>query len=66
MEADLDIPEATISWALGHVPGHRTTQIYIRRSDAKCDDANRKVIDYLKEAVPHLTTQDGKLNCNRL
>jgi integrase len=52
MAADLDIPEATISWALGHVPGHRTTQIYIRRSDAKCDDANRKVIDFLKGDRP--------------
>lgn len=45
--AELDIPEATISWGLGHVPGHRTTQIYIKRNDMKCDDANRAVIDYL-------------------
>jgi integrase len=52
MAAELDIPEATISWALGHVPGHRTTQIYIRRSDAKCDDANRMVIDCLKGDRP--------------
>ncbi len=59
MAAELDIPEATISWALGHVPGHRTTQIYIRRSDAKCDEANRLVIDYMKGTVPHFTAQDG-------
>lgn len=25
---------------------------------AKCDDANRKVIDFLKGDVPHLTAQD--------
>ena len=56
---ELDIPEATISWALGHVPGHRTTQIYIRRSDAKCDEANRLVIDYMKGTVPHFAAQDG-------
>jgi integrase len=59
MAAELDIPEPTISWALGHVPGHRTTQIYIRRSDAKCDEANRMVIDYMKGTVPHFTAQDG-------
>ena len=46
--AELDIPEATISWGLGHVPGHRTTQIYIRRNDRKCDEANRTIIDYIK------------------
>ena len=45
--AELDIPEATISWGMGHVPGHRTTAIYIKRNDLKCDDANRQVIDYL-------------------
>lgn len=47
MAAELDVPEATISWGLGHVPGHRTTQIYVRRNDLKCDEANRKVIDYV-------------------
>ena len=45
--ADLDIPEATISWGLGHVPGHRTTAIYIKRNEAKCDEANRRIIDYI-------------------
>ena len=38
--------------------GHRTTQIYVKRNDIKCDDANRKVIDFLKGDVPHLTAQD--------
>lgn len=39
--------------------GHRTTAIYIKRDQRKVDEANRKVIDYIKGAVPHLTTQDG-------
>ena len=45
--ADLDIPDATISMALGHSSGNHVTNIYIRRNDKKVDDANRKVIDYL-------------------
>ena len=45
--AELDIPDATISMALGHSSGNLVTNIYIRRNDKKVDDANRKVIDYL-------------------
>jgi len=45
--ASLDIPDDTISLALGHTPRNTTTDIYIRRDLKKVDDANRKVIDYV-------------------
>ncbi len=60
MCAELDVPDPTISLGMGHrIAGHRTTAIYIKRDQRKVDDANRKVIDYIKESVPHLSTQDG-------
>ena len=43
----LDIPDETIAAALGHSHGNRVTAIYIDKSIAKVDEANRKVIDYL-------------------
>lgn len=45
--AELDIPDETISLALGHSSGNRVTNIYINRNLRKVDEANRKVIDYL-------------------
>lgn len=45
--ADLDIPDETISLALGHATGSRITNIYINRNQRKVDEANRKVLDYL-------------------
>lgn len=45
--ADLDIPDATISLALGHSGENRTTDIYIRRNLKKIDEANRKVLDWV-------------------
>lgn len=60
MCAELDVPDPTISLGMGHrIAGHRTTAIYIKRDQRKVDEANRKVIDYIKESVPHLSTQDG-------
>ena len=57
MCAELDVPDPTISLGMGHrIAGHRTTAIYIKRDMKKVDEANRKVIDYIKETVPHLTT----------
>ena len=47
--ADLDIPDETISLALGHSGSNKTTNIYINRNHRKVDEANRKVIDYLNE-----------------
>ena len=47
--AELDIPDETISMALGHSSGNRVTNIYINRNRKKVDDANRKVIDYMLE-----------------
>lgn len=45
--ADIDIPDAVISQALGHRPENATTEIYIRRNPKKVDDANRRVLDYV-------------------
>lgn len=45
--ADLDIPDATISLALGHAGENRTTDIYIRRNQRKVDEANRRVLDWV-------------------
>lgn len=43
--ASLDIPDATISLALGHAATNVTTSIYIERDLRKVDEANRRVID---------------------
>lgn len=45
--ADLDIPDATISLALGHAAENSTTDIYIRRNLKKVDEANRRVLDWV-------------------
>ena len=45
--AELDIPDAIISQALGHAAENRTTEIYIRRNRKKVDKANRRVIDFV-------------------
>lgn len=45
---ELDVPDATISLALGHEGGeNRTTNIYIRRNQQKVDEANRRVLDWV-------------------
>ena len=44
---ELDIPDKTIAEALGHEHGNRVTNIYIRRSLKKVDEANRKVLDWV-------------------
>ena len=43
--SDLDIPEETIIFALGHKPLNDVTDVYIRRQTKKINEANRKVID---------------------
>ncbi|MDE5643374.1 MAG: recombinase, partial [Muribaculaceae bacterium] len=45
--ADLDIPDAVISMALGHSGENRVTDIYIRRNQRKVDAANRMVLDWV-------------------
>ncbi|WP_373809717.1 tyrosine-type recombinase/integrase [Porphyromonas loveana] len=45
--AECDVPDDVISQALGHSTTNATTAIYIKRSLAKIDEANRKVIDYV-------------------
>ena len=45
--ADLDIPDAVISQALGHSAENRITEVYIRRNQKKVDEANRRVLDWV-------------------
>lgn len=45
--ADLDVPDAVISLALGHAGPNAVTDIYIRRNRAKVDRANRMVLDWV-------------------
>lgn len=45
--AEIEVKEATISRALGHMPENKSTEIYIRRNRKKVDVANRKVIDWV-------------------
>lgn len=47
LAAELDIPDATISLALGHAGENRVTDIYIRRNQKKVDEANRRVLDWV-------------------
>ena len=50
---NLDIPDDTISRALGHsqTSGANVTGVYIRASNKKVDEANRAVIDYLLNEI---------------
>lgn len=46
--ADLEIPDAVISQALGHSSDtNSTTAIYIKRNEKKVDEANRRVLDWV-------------------
>jgi len=47
LAAELDIPDETISLALGHSSGNRVMNIYINRNQKKVDAAHRKLIDYI-------------------
>lgn len=43
----IGIPTDVIADCLGHKSTHRITEIYIQKDQAKVDEANRKVIDYV-------------------
>lgn len=45
----IGIPKDIISQALGHAMGAEMTEIYIERDERVVDEANRKVLDYLKD-----------------
>lgn len=47
LASEIDLPIDTISQALGHPVGNKTTLVYVRYDMNKVDEANRKVIDYL-------------------
>ncbi len=49
----IGIPEEIIAEALGHSHGNRTTAIYIDKSVANIDAANRKVLDYVFNGGRH-------------
>nr|DAS26554.1 MAG TPA: Integrase [Caudoviricetes sp.] len=55
--AELDIPDETISMALGHSSGNRVTNIYINRNRKKVDEANRKVIDFISKKMQAIPEQ---------
>lgn len=46
--AEADIPMDVIAQALGHASPYSTTDIYVNRRLKKIDEANRKVIDFIK------------------
>lgn len=56
--ADLDIPDETISMALGHAGTNRVTDIYINRNQRKVDEANRRIIAELNKK----TSPEGEAN----
>ena len=43
----IGISTDVIADCLGHKSAHRITDIYIQKDQAKVDEANRKVIDYV-------------------
>lgn len=47
----IGIPKDTISMALGHSFGNKVTDIYVDYDSEVVDDANRKVIDHIKERI---------------
>lgn len=46
--AEADIPMDVIAQALGHASPYSTTDIYVNRRLKKIDEANRKVLDFIK------------------
>lgn len=51
LAAELDVPMDVIAQALGHSTPYTTTDIYVNRRLRKIDEANRRVIDYIKEEL---------------
>ena len=45
---EIDIPDKIISIGLGHKQKQTITDVYINRNKKKVDDANRKVLDFIK------------------
>ncbi|WP_455639790.1 tyrosine-type recombinase/integrase [Parabacteroides sp.] len=60
--AYLDIPKDTIAAALGHEMGSETTAIYIDFDQQKVDQANRKVLDFMKEVSEWIKFIDALQN----
>lgn len=48
---ELDVPMDVISQALGHKSGLRVTNLYVKRDNARVDEANRRMIDRLNKAL---------------
>lgn len=47
--AEIDTPDAVISQALGHSAANKITEVYIKRNQKKVDEANRTILDYIKQ-----------------
>jgi integrase len=47
----LDLSMDLISQALGHKNGARVTNFYVKREERKVDEANRRLIDFMKDAL---------------
>lgn len=45
---ELDIPDRTVFMGIAHSPGKRSDETYVTSRHKKLDDANRKIIDYVK------------------
>ena len=56
----IGIPVDIIAQALGHSDRtHAVTHIYIKPDERKVDEANRKVIDYIKQSAPALADRSA-------
>lgn len=55
----MDIPQETISQALGHKFGLRVTNLYIKKDVAKADKANRQLIDRVTEDMRAFVEKSG-------
>lgn len=55
----IGIPKDTISMALGHSFGNKVTDVYVDYDAELVDQANRKVIDYIKKS-PTKLSNDGE------
>lgn len=55
---EADVPESTVSFALGHDTRIATTAIYIKVNQKKLDEGNRRVIDYINGNEVDNTTSE--------
>lgn len=54
----IDTPIDTISQAFGHKNGLKVTNFYVKRNNDRVDEANRRLIDRLKEDIAKFTKSE--------